>query len=237
MAPLLDYTSLTFLVLSSKYSLSRFPISYWTGRVLTQSLTLGVNTEYGCIFGISNPTNDLKAGEDFQVHDKGLMLGVMIGSDEVVYWFLIFACPEILLGLDFPRYSEDDEAAMVKAHSQKLVKDGTVFGDLYRNKRVSHMTPLPHHCFDRWHYKRIMCVGVSAHKVREVTYICKVLTSERVARRTKEMRAEVEQVANHTPLVQPGQRTGRMQRHRVKHRTRGQYPCCVAGQRRQAAIR
>ncbi|EMR65285.1 putative fad binding domain protein [Eutypa lata UCREL1] len=127
-----------------------------------------VNTEYGCIFGISNPTNDLKAGEDFQVHDKGLMLGVMIGSDEVVYWFLIFACPEILLGLDFPRYSEDDEAAMVKAHSQKLVKDGTVFGDLYRNKRVSHMTPLPHHCFDRWHYKRIMCVGDSAHKFNPV---------------------------------------------------------------------
>ncbi|RYP90968.1 hypothetical protein DL770_002884 [Monosporascus sp. CRB-9-2] len=101
----------------------------------------GVNMEYGCIFGISSPTNDLKAREDFQVHDKGLMLGVMIGLDD------------------------GDEAAMVKSHGSKLVKPGTTFADIYRNKRVSHTTPLPHHCFDRWHYKRIMCIGDSVHKV------------------------------------------------------------------------
>ncbi|RYP64696.1 hypothetical protein DL771_008653 [Monosporascus sp. 5C6A] len=128
----------------------------------------GVNTEYGCIFGISSPTNDLKAGEDFQVHDKGLMLGVMIGLDDVVYWFLIFVYPKIHVGLSFPRYSEEDEATMAKIHGSKLVKPGTTFADIYRNKTTSHMTPLPHHCFDRWHYKRIMCIGDSIHKFNPV---------------------------------------------------------------------
>jgi 2-polyprenyl-6-methoxyphenol hydroxylase-like FAD-dependent oxidoreductase len=92
----------------------------------------------------------------------------MLGQANVVYWFLIFALPTPIKGLELPRYTKTDEQRLVETAKDMVVKPGVTFGDVYQNRTMSYMTPLPDGSFERWHYKRIVCVGDSAHKVRTV---------------------------------------------------------------------
>lgn len=127
-----------------------------------------VQTEYGCVFGISNRTNDLKAGEVIHIHESDILIGILTGHDDIVYWFLIFSCPK-LEGLDLPRYSSQDESDIVARAASMQIKPGTTFADIYKNKTRTNMSPLPYYAFERWHYKRLICIGDSIHKVSSST--------------------------------------------------------------------
>lgn len=123
-----------------------------------------MRTEYGCIFGISKPTGNLKATEVHLTHKKDTSLAVMVGPKNVPYWFLFFKLKEPHLGISLPRYTEDDEISIVSKDAETRVTNDIVFGQLYKNVSFSTITPLPHHVFKTWYFGRIMLIGDSVHK-------------------------------------------------------------------------
>jgi hypothetical protein len=57
---------------------------------------------------------------------------------------------------------------LVKKHMNDIVTERYTFGDLYRARETSTLTPLAEHVFHRWYFGRIVTIGDSAHKVTSV---------------------------------------------------------------------
>ncbi|KAM6529169.1 hypothetical protein FALCPG4_007315 [Fusarium falciforme] len=90
---------------------------------------------------------------------------VIAALKDRVYWFLFDGLPETKYGRDIPKYSKADEEALVGARRGDPVTEDLTFGDLYDKKIMSTLVPLEEYVFDRWHYKRIVTIGDSAHKI------------------------------------------------------------------------
>ncbi|CAH0058693.1 unnamed protein product [Clonostachys solani] len=127
-----------------------------------------VETEYGCVFGLSNRTNDLKEGQIYQVHTFDRMLGLVMGQNDDIYWFHFFRAPKKHTGMDLPRYTEKDVERLLAEDGHRIVKDGTTFNDIFNNRKTHVITPLPTHTFQRWHYKRIICLGDAVAKFQPI---------------------------------------------------------------------
>ena len=83
-----------------------------------------------------------------------------------VYWFLFTSVGPTKRGKDIPRYTKEDEAALVNEHRNDPIHDnGAVFGDLYDASIISTLVPLEEHVFTKWHFKRIVTLGDASHKV------------------------------------------------------------------------
>lgn len=63
------------------------------------------------------------------------------------------------------RYTKDDEAEIVKQHANDRILEDMTFGDLYDKRIVTTLAPLQTYVFEKWHYKRLVTIGDSAHKV------------------------------------------------------------------------
>lgn len=81
------------------------------------------------------------------------------------YWFLFEGLPDTEYGDGISRYSKADEEALVKAHREDPITEDMTFGELYDRKIMSTLVPLEEYVFQKWHYKRIITIGDSAHKV------------------------------------------------------------------------
>lgn len=95
---------------------------------------------------------------------------VIAAPKDRVYWFLFDGLPQTKYGRDIPKYSQTDEEVLVGARRGDPVTEDLTFGDLYDKKIMSTLVPLEEYVFDRWHYKRIVTIGDSAHKVNSGTH-------------------------------------------------------------------
>ncbi|KPM46506.1 hypothetical protein AK830_g175 [Neonectria ditissima] len=128
-----------------------------------------VKTEYGCIFGMSKPTGDLKTSEAHLTHKKGITIACIVGPKNIPYWFLFFKLPQVHTGVDLPRYSQEFELGLAKQEAETCINASVKFKQLYANKTFTTTTPLPHHVFSRWHLGRVMLIGDSAHKFNPIS--------------------------------------------------------------------
>ncbi len=91
---------------------------------------------------------------------------IVPGPGDRVYWFLFANIGPTRRGKDIPRYTKEDEAAMVEDYrNDPIHENGAVFGDLYDARLVSVLVPLQEHVFPKWYYRRIITIGDAAHKV------------------------------------------------------------------------
>ncbi|RTE77942.1 hypothetical protein BHE90_007568 [Fusarium euwallaceae] len=118
-----------------------------------------------CIFGISNRPSCYGSRSQQMVLGQGHSYLVIAAPKNRVYWFLFDGLPETKYGRDIPKYSKADEEALVGSRRGDHVTEDLTFGDLYDNKIMSTLVPLEEYVFDRWHYKRIVTIGDSAHKI------------------------------------------------------------------------
>lgn len=81
------------------------------------------------------------------------------------YWFLFDGLTETKYGREIGKYSKRDEEALVKERYDDNITEEVTFGELYSKKVMSTLVPLEEYVFERWHYKRIVTIGDSAHKV------------------------------------------------------------------------
>lgn len=122
-------------------------------------------TDYKCIFGISKSTSGIPQYSMNRVANKHRSYLVVTGPDYKVYWFLFVNVGKTCYGSDPPRYSEKDEAAVAQEYQHDNITEKCTFGDLYASRTVSVLTALPEYVFKKWHFKRIITIGDSAHKV------------------------------------------------------------------------
>lgn len=122
-----------------------------------------VESNYKVTFGITKP-RDVQPFVDFTAHEGGHVLLSAMGTDGIVFWFL---CSETEKhdGTNIPRYTEKDVPAAVKEHGDKLVTNGWTVRELYEDSTITGAAPIVEHEFARWHYKRILTIGDSAHVV------------------------------------------------------------------------
>ncbi|OJD30262.1 fad binding domain-containing protein [Diplodia corticola] len=126
-------------------------------------------SEYGCIFGISKTTGDIKATEVHLTHMKDAVIAVMCGQKDRPFWFCFFKLEKPHYGIRLPRYTTEDELRIVEQNAKARITDRVQFADLYANVEFSTTTPLPHHVFDNFFFDRICLVGDSVHKFNPIS--------------------------------------------------------------------
>lgn len=128
-----------------------------------------VPSEYGCIFGISRTTGDIKATQVHLTHMKDVTLAVMCGQQDRPFWFCFFKLEKPHYGIRLPRYSKDDELRIIEQNAKAQITEQVRFADLYANVEFSTTTPLPHHVFEQFYFERICLVGDSVHKFNPIS--------------------------------------------------------------------
>ncbi|KAI1072894.1 hypothetical protein LB507_008933 [Fusarium sp. FIESC RH6] len=118
-----------------------------------------------CIFGISNRPPNYGSRSQQGVFGRGHSYLVIAAPMNRTYWFLFEGLPDTEYGDGISRYSKADEEALVKAHREDPITEDMTFGELYDRKIMSTLVPLEEYVFQKWHYKRIITIGDSAHKV------------------------------------------------------------------------
>ncbi|KAF5688574.1 hydroxylase [Fusarium denticulatum] len=118
-----------------------------------------------CIFGISKRPSALGYRSQQMVVGDGHAYLIIAAPGDRTYWFLFDGLPETKRGKDISKYNKADEDGLVKEHHGDPITRDVTFGELYDRKIMSTLVPLEEYVFDRWHYKRIVTIGDSAHKI------------------------------------------------------------------------
>ncbi|KAL3454927.1 FAD/NAD(P)-binding domain-containing protein [Aspergillus heterothallicus] len=137
------------------------------GKDLDPGKRRGLTAEYACIFGISSGVPGLKASEHVaSLNDKRSFL-TFPGNQGRTFWFLIWKLDRkyIYADGDMPRFTESDARSTAARYADDIVWDEVTFGDLW-DRRIRHNTTiLEENVFDTWHYRRMICIGDSIHKM------------------------------------------------------------------------
>ncbi|KAM0084355.1 hypothetical protein ACKRZS_003448 [Fusarium odoratissimum] len=118
-----------------------------------------------CIFGISKRPSELGSRSQKMVIGEGHAYLIIAAPGDRTYWFLFDGLSETKFGKDISKYTKADEEGLVKGHRDDHITRDVTFGELYDRKIMSTLVPLEEYVFDRWHYKRIITIGDSAHKI------------------------------------------------------------------------
>ncbi|CAN9409034.1 unnamed protein product [Alternaria alternata] len=125
--------------------------------------------ESKCIFGISKRPSSLTASPlRLNAFFKDCNYLVISAPEDRTYWFLITETPKAF-GKDIPRYTEEDEQALVERHLQDRITDKVTFEELYANRLQTTLVSVEDNAFTRWHYRRIITTGDAAHKVHPLS--------------------------------------------------------------------
>lgn len=125
----------------------------------------GVPCAYKCIWGISHSMKSIKSGSIHIIMGKDCSY-LLLTSPEKLYWFLFVKNSRVEYGKDVPRtFGVEEEQRLAEQHFGDWLSDHETFGDAYRNKIISSLTPLHEYQWKRWHFGRIMTIGDACHKV------------------------------------------------------------------------
>lgn len=103
----------------------------------------------------------------FREKSSYLIIG---GPGGRVYWFQFSKLPETLYGSKIPRYSPADLEKSLMEHADDNILPNLKFATLIQNKITATKTSLPEYVYKKWHFRRIMTIGDSAHKVKPPTF-------------------------------------------------------------------
>lgn len=99
--------------------------------------------------------------------DKASYL-VIGGAEGRVYWFRFEKYAQRLYGTDIPRYTKVDAERAVTAALHEDINEEVKFSTLIEKRITSSMTALHEHVFKRWHFRRLITIGDSCHKVKSI---------------------------------------------------------------------
>lgn len=117
-----------------------------------------------CMFGITKPrpceTPFIHFGANF---DRIYLCA--LSTDDAVFWFCFDELKEEHSGNKIPRFTKDDEKAIVEKYGDDYVSLQLTLRDVHEDSAVTGTAAIIEHIYDRWHYKRILTIGDSAHSV------------------------------------------------------------------------
>ncbi|KAJ5928125.1 hypothetical protein N7466_007081 [Penicillium verhagenii] len=133
-------------------------------KTLAQSLS-SITVEYGCIFGISKPHPNLKAGQQISCYNDGWSILSVIGKNGHIYWFLFFRLDQRYSYSDAPRFSSSEGAKQCETFASEPYWQQITFGEVWERRETFNTTVLDEYVLSRWHWGRIVCLGDSVHKI------------------------------------------------------------------------
>jgi 2-polyprenyl-6-methoxyphenol hydroxylase-like FAD-dependent oxidoreductase len=113
---------------------------------------------------MSYPTKGIEGGTNHIVMGEGHSYLILTGPGKI-YWFLQVKNSETTYGKGVLNYTVEDERRLAKSHFEDRLNEYDTFGDLYRNKIISRLTPLHEYQWKRWYFGRVMTIGDASHKV------------------------------------------------------------------------
>lgn len=123
---------------------------------------------YSCLFGISDSISidTIKTTPSFKVYKDHRSYLFQAAPDGKMWWFAFVKNDTKTIGPDMPRYTDDDEKALVeKIADDVLCEGGLTFGDVHRKRLYSVLVPLEEYVLERCFCKRVVLLGDSFHKV------------------------------------------------------------------------
>jgi hypothetical protein len=145
-----------------KNSLSSKPLDF---ESVTAKLVIGLRVDYACIFGISDSFPDLLPGEQVASLHEGRSFLTFPGKDGRVFWFFLRKLNRQYPYISAPRWSSTDIEKTAALFAADHIWNGVQFGDLWKRRQVIGITNLEEGVFSTWHYRRVVCIGDSMHKV------------------------------------------------------------------------
>jgi hypothetical protein len=128
---------------------------------------LAMPCDYACIFGISSlvPGLDVSEGKSYRVIGEHYSFLVASGPLDRCYWFLFTYLGQTYHEPNIPRLNKDDEKELAEKFWDHPITPTATFGDLYKARKISVLSPLPEYVYKRWFFRRIVTIGDSVHKV------------------------------------------------------------------------
>ncbi|KAJ0366432.1 hypothetical protein COL26b_011655 [Colletotrichum chrysophilum] len=113
--------------------------------------------------------HDEQSSRQITAYNDGWSYLIVDAPGNRTYWFLFEGVGETKRGKDIPRYSKEDTEKLALAHMSDRLYEEVTFGDIYKNKIMATLVPLEEYVFEKWHYKRIVCIGDASHKIDPVS--------------------------------------------------------------------
>lgn len=143
--------------------------------------TTDVVIAYRCMFGVA----ELKPGSHSTIVNytgsEGYSYLTVHYKSGTHYWFVFEKLDEPRNHADAPRYTRQDIEGLAQKLRHDIISECLTFGEIYDRSTTTGMVPLQETVFDRWHFKRLITIGDSAHKVSDlsssisilcITYLC-----------------------------------------------------------------
>ncbi|KAF7183628.1 hypothetical protein CNMCM7691_003907 [Aspergillus felis] len=135
----------------------------------SQRLANSIACTYRCMFGISDCPEDIPKETGFKSFHKNHSYLCQSGHEGKFYFFAFIKNPQKTVGRSIPRYTADDERAVVEEYGEDIIRPGLTFRDIYQRRRHAVLVPLQEYVLDRCFYKRAILIGDSFHKFNPLT--------------------------------------------------------------------
>lgn len=129
---------------------------------------------YSAIFGISKGFEGFSPAEALRTYAYGRSFLACGGPNGIVYWIFQFRNEDgkTSQGENIPRYTEQDQDRIVEKFGNDQIIAGVTLSDLMKNKMQTTLVPLEEGVQKTCHYRRMVLVGDSWHKVQLSSLFC-----------------------------------------------------------------
>lgn len=129
------------------------------------SVYAGLTIEYVCVFGISSAIPGLESGEHINRYGDKFCVMTFHGKYGRVFWFILYKLEKAYSYPNAPRYSPEDAARICEELASVYIFESICVRDLWETREVVSMTAAEEGFFDIWHFRRVVLLGDSIHKV------------------------------------------------------------------------
>jgi 2-polyprenyl-6-methoxyphenol hydroxylase-like FAD-dependent oxidoreductase len=133
---------------------------------VTEEEKMHMTAEYQILYGISTATENVTPGNYDVTYMKDVSSMVVIGKDNVVYWFLFKRMDRVYKAGEIPKYTKADAEAFaeryldINIYSEPKVQ----FHDVWKNRKYYSLYATEEADYKHWTWGRFACLGDSVHK-------------------------------------------------------------------------
>ncbi|CAG7984872.1 unnamed protein product [Penicillium salamii] len=132
----------------------------------TKRLAESITCTYRCMFGIAECPESMPKDTGFKSYHKYLC---QAGREGKLYFFAFIKNENQTVNHSIPRYTIEDEQAVVGEYGADILRPGLTFGDIYNQRRHAVLVPLQEYVLEKCFYKRAILIGDSFHKFNPLT--------------------------------------------------------------------
>ncbi|KAJ5440513.1 Monooxygenase FAD-binding [Penicillium cf. griseofulvum] len=109
-----------------------------------------ITCTYKCMFGIADNLDGISKETGFKSYHKNRSYLCQSGHEGKFYFFVFIKNKQKTVDQSIPRYTAEDEQAVVDEYGEDIIRPGITFGDVYKRRRHAVLVPLHeyyvHHC-------------------------------------------------------------------------------------------